>query len=83
MEVTINDISFMFTFYETEKMQQAVRQFIRICRTLESERCHAVTALVRDDIDMSQIIAPNCSIYGLIQNLNQTKKMVDNSPSIC
>ncbi len=70
MEITINDISFMFTFYETEKMHQAVRQFVRVCKILESEHCHAVTALVRDDMDLSQNIGPNCSIYGLIQKIS-------------
>ena len=46
MEIIINDISFMLTFYEEETMMQAVHLFVNICKTLESDRCHSVTALV-------------------------------------
>ena len=69
MEIIINDISFMLTFYEEETMMQAVHLFVNICKMLESDRCHSVTALVRDDIEMSWPIGVKCNIYGLVQKI--------------
>lgn len=69
MKITVNDLAFMFPFYEETEFWSAVKQFIQVCRELESVRCHSVDGITRVDIDKNIEIYPNVSLYKVIQRI--------------
>lgn len=69
MQITINDLSFEFPFYEERQMMEAVRKFIRVCKDLESNRCPDVERIVGTEVDKEKRIGPNCTVYHVIQRL--------------
>ena len=76
MYITINDLSFLFPFYSETDFQAALRQFIQMCKELESSRCHNVAGITRAEIDKTFPIYPNGSLYKAIQHIadNNEKK---------
>lgn len=74
MNITINDLSFMFPFYSETDFQTALKQFIQICRELESNRCHNVTGITRVEIDKTFPIYPNGNLYKAMQMISDNNE---------
>lgn len=69
MRVVVNDLAFLFPFYGETELIEAIRKWIYVCRELESGRCHEVDSLIRIRLDKSLELAPDCSIYKVIQKI--------------
>lgn len=69
MRVGVNDLSFHFSLFEREKAIVAVNQFITICHYLESKRCHKVDRLLSVEINKSQEIYSNATLFQMVQEI--------------
>lgn len=70
MKIMVNDLAFEFSLYEKEQALEAIKNFISICKKLESICCHNVERLVRTDIDMEKELFPTGTLYRIIQEIS-------------
>lgn len=69
MKITVNDLAFEFPLYEKAQTMNAVSQFIKICKKLESIVCHNVERLVRIEVDKEKELYPTGTLYRIIQEI--------------
>lgn len=74
MKITVNDLSFQFPFYEEADFWAALKQFLQICRELESGRCHNVEGITRVELDKTFPLYPGGSLHRAIQRISDNNE---------
>lgn len=77
MKITINDLSFQYSFYDKETALKSLYDFIEICRKIESGNFHNVEPKTYSKkIDPSIEIAPGQNLYKILQSFKTKEQRI-------
>lgn len=75
MIAIVNDLPFQEQFSNKKKAEEKIRQWLLVCKKLESAEVSAIDELCGDKIDMAKVIAPDYCLAQLVRDIRNRDEM--------